>query len=109
MSGEVIVYEGERIRGVDLERLKGGLPESSVLRQDLERFNHFSAGYLGWHPDRPDVISDARYAMLPQSAIPLWGIEFDPDQPHRHAPFLAFRDASPEALKKLWGQIRGEQ
>ena len=109
LSGKIVVYEGERIRGVDIERLKGGLPEGSVLRQDLERFNHFSAGYLSWHPNRPDVISDARYAMLPQSAIPLWGIEFDPDQPHRHAPFLNFRDASPEVLEKLWGQIKGEQ
>jgi len=109
LSGEVIVYEGKRIRGVDLEGLKEGLPESSLLNQDVDRFNHFSAGYLGWHPDRPNVIGDARYAMLPQSAIPLWGIEFDPSLPHRHAPFLNFRDANPEAFKKLWGQIKGEQ
>ncbi len=109
LRGEIIVYEGDRIRGVDLEGLKKGLPENSLLSQDLDRFNHFSAGYLGWHPDRTDIISDARYAMLPQSSIPLWGIEFDPNLPHRHAPFLNFRDANPEAFKKLWSQIRGEE
>lgn len=109
LTGEVIVYKGERIRGVVLEGLKKSLPETSVLSRDLDRFNHFSAGYLGWHPDRPDVIGDSRYAMLPQSTIPLWGIEFDSSQADRHAPFLNFRNANPEAFKKLWMQIKGEQ
>ncbi len=109
LSGEIRVYEGERIQRVDLKRLKDALPEGSELRRDLDRFDHFSAGYLGWHPDNPNVIGDARYAMLPQSSIPLWGIEFDPSQPNRHAPFLNFRQRDPDAFKTLWSQIIGEE
>ncbi len=109
LSGEILVYKGERIHGVDLDKLKESLPEESVLSRDLDRFDHFSAGYLGWHPSRPNVIGDTRYAMLPHSVIPLWGIEFDPNLPDRHARFLHFRNADPKVFKSLWGQIKGEE
>lgn len=106
LSGEIVVHKGGSVRRVDVESLKEGLVESSVLNRDLDRFDHFSAGYLGWHPERPNTIVDVRYAMLPNSTLPLWGIEFDPSQPDRHAPFLSFRNASPEAFERLWKMIK---
>ena len=39
---------------------------------DLERFEHFSNGYLIHDPYHPGFIGDFRYAMLPNTVAPLW-------------------------------------
>ncbi len=107
LGGGVSVYEGDRIRGVDRRTLEAELPEGSVLSGDLERFAHFSDDYLGWHPTEPNIIGDARYAMLPDSSVPLWGIEFDPSRPDAHARFVTFREADRSVGSRLWRLIRG--
>lgn len=107
VEGSVRYFKGESVSKIDVVELKEKLPESSVLREDVDRFAHFSDGYLIWHPERPKVIGDARYAMLPNGVVPLWGIEFDPTEPQQHAPFLTFRERSPEGFKQLWKMIKG--
>ncbi len=101
-------FEGSRTAKITAGELKASLPEGATLRRDLDRFAHFSDGYLIWHPERPDVIGDARYAMLPNGLVPLWGIEFDSAKPDRHAPFLTFRERNPEGFRKLWEMVRGQ-
>ena len=62
-----------------------GLDE--LLRNDIERFSHFSDGFIAQHPEHSHIIGDVRYAIEPTSTIPLWGIELHPGQ----SPAVSFR------------------
>ncbi len=103
------VYEGEAVPVLTLPALREDLPETSVLVGDLERFNHFSDHYLAWHPDHADVIGDLRYAVLPDSVKPLWGIRINRDNPTQHAVFETFRNISPEERKTFLRMLRGKE
>jgi len=95
------VFEGVAVEALDLESLMRGVSKDSVLASDLERFEHFSAGYLARHPAQEDVVGDLRYAMVPNSVLPLWGIRYDPTQSDSHVKFEHFRDAGPERRREL--------
>lgn len=103
------IYEGEVARKVDFDALKRKIPDASILSQDLDRFASFSDAYLSWHPNRANVIGDARYAILPTSAIPLWGIEIDASDESKHAPFVNFRKADKATIDRLWKMIQGAE
>jgi inner membrane protein len=85
------------------------LPADSLLRQDVERFAYFSDGYLAWHPQRPEVLGDVRYAMLPNDLQPLWAIEIDPARPDAHTPFLTFRSFSPDQRRAFMAMLLGRE
>ena len=82
-------------------------PEGSTLADDIERFRFFSQGYLFIHPEQKDAVADLRYAMFPDSLMPLWGIRVDPSAPDEHVSMEYFRKASPDAFSHLWGMITG--
>ena len=84
------------------------VPPDSTLGQDLRRFTNFSDGYLIQHPDQPDVLGDIRYAMLPDSDQPLWGIRIDPNRPDQHAEYVTFRDAGDELWSRFLRLLRRE-
>ncbi|MFP4540266.1 MAG: metal-dependent hydrolase [Opitutales bacterium] len=107
LGGEVSVYEGAHTELLELGELLEGVPEGSALEHDLQRFAHFSDHYLIRHPEHPDVLADARYAMLPDSLMPLWGIEIDRSEPSRHAPFESFREIGEERLERFRTMLLG--
>jgi inner membrane protein len=78
----------------------------SVLARDIERFAHFSDGWLGWHPQQPGILGDLRYAMRPDAVSPLWGIVVDASKPDAHASFATFRRTGDESWQVLWRMIR---
>lgn len=86
----VRVYPGGSVVRFRPETL-GSLPPGSVLAQDVRRFMRFSDGFVARHPQQPQVLGDLRYSMLPNSLVPLWGIELDPAVPDRHVRFVTFR------------------
>ncbi|HMU64331.1 MAG: metal-dependent hydrolase [Nitrosomonas sp.] len=102
------VYEGETIEkfipGIHAPKL----PEKSVLADDIERFTHFSAGYIGIQPERPHLLIDVRYSNLPTSTDPLWAIVIDLHRPDQHAQYQLFRDASHEIRQKFLAFLLGE-
>lgn len=102
------VYEGEVIEkftpGVHVPEL----PKKSVLAEDIERFTHFSAGYIGIQPERPHLLIDVRYSNLPTSTDPLWAIVIDVHHPDQHAQYQLFRDASHEMRQKFLAFLLGE-
>lgn len=74
------VYPGERtelLRPEDWQHV----PENSRLQRDLTRLQRYSDRLLAIHPDAPTMVGDVRFAMLPTSTAPLWGITFSFDQP----------------------------
>jgi inner membrane protein len=91
-----------------LEELLEGLPPESVLAGDLARFDHFSDGYLAWHPEEAGVIGDLRYGALPQSVKPMWGIRVDRGKVGEHVPFETFREIGAEEREELVRMLKGE-
>lgn len=106
LSGPLI-YRGAVLRRITPLDLVPPLPADSVQAQDLVRFARLSEGFLARHPDRPDVIGDVRYAMLPNDTRPLWGIEIDPKRADRHVRFLTFREHGSPERQRFFAMLRG--
>lgn len=79
----------------------------SVLWRDIERFRFFSQDYLYLHGNSPLVAGDLRYAMYPDSIVPLWGLAIDTSAAQTHAELLYFREISEGSFGRLWRMIRG--
>ncbi len=94
LSGNSKVFEGEKVPAFDIQRDLPQLTAQTVLYRDIQRFQVFSDGFLAWHPAHPTVLGDVRYAMLPTSTRPLWGIQVDLDQPDAHVSFDTYRSMS---------------
>lgn len=107
-GGIVRVYPGSAVRGFDLVRDMPELPQASVLHQDIRRFETFSDGYLAMHPDDPGLLGDVRYAMLPTSTRPLWGVRLDRQRPETHVQFEASRRMSSQEIDQFIRMLRGE-
>lgn len=84
------IYEGGSIKRFMPQDLPG-LKQGSVLAKDIERFTHFSDGFVAIHTESPNVLGDVRYALLPNSTLPLWGISLDMAQQEKHVEFMTFR------------------
>ena len=103
--GESRVYAGEQVAVLNWEETTSGAEPLHV--NDLKRFNHFSNGYLIDDPYNPGFIGDFRYAMLPNTVAPLWGVNFGHAEPGRHLEFKRFRRVSPETRTLFWDQLMG--
>lgn len=100
------VYEGSslpRFSPADLP----GLEPGSVLARDIERFTLFSDGFVARHPEHPDVLGDVRYALLPNSTLPLWGIRLDLERQDEHVPFVTFREHDGAQRQAFLGMLLG--
>lgn len=86
------IYEGESAPLLNWRDQYSQL-KSTTLYEDISRFDRLSGGILITHPDSNNVIGDGRYAMLPTSIEPLWGIEVDTVKPNQHVSFNTYRDA----------------
>ena len=89
--GSPQVVPGAAIARVTAEDFVAELGADSVQLADLRRFAVVSEGHLVRHPERPEVIGDIRYALLPDQVRPLWGIRIDPTTPAAHVELLSFR------------------
>ena len=98
------VFEGEQIDVVLAEELIKAIPPGSALREDIERFDHFSDRYLVRHPEKEDMLCDLRYAFLPNSILPLWGIKVVYERSDTHAEFINFRELD-EGKRSLFAEM----
>lgn len=101
------IYPGNTVRAFDPRLDLPALSTASVLYSDIRRFDLFSNGYLALHPDDPGLLGDVRYAMLPTSTRPLWGIRLDMQHPETHAQFEASRRMPQEEIYQFIGMLRG--
>lgn len=104
---DVKVYEGGSMPEFNIE-VDMAEYESTTLYRDLKRFRHFSDGYLARHPEKSEIIGDARYSMIPTSMIPLWGVEIDTLQTDRHLPFLFLREIDEEKRIEFFEMLKGQ-
>ena len=107
VGGAGRVYPGNTVRAFDPRRDLPMLSAASVLYGDIRRFDVFSSGYLALHPEDAGLLGDVRYAMLPTSTRPLWGIRLDPQHAETHAPFEASRRMSRQEIEQFIGMLRG--
>ncbi|MDO8262890.1 MAG: metal-dependent hydrolase [Gallionella sp.] len=105
--GEERIYPGTTAPVFDLPRDLPELAPASVLYRDIRRFDFFSDGYLALHPEDPGLLGDVRYAMLPTSTRPLWGIRLDLQHPEAHAQFETSRRMSRQEIDQFTGMLRG--
>lgn len=105
---DVIVYEGEEKELLNTENIEeefSYLSDKQVM--DIERFSKLSEGILVRHPEDSLIIGDGRYAMLPTSVKPLWGIRLKPDEPQSHVDFEEFRSTDPEVIERFKQMLLG--
>jgi len=95
------VFTGDSVQVFDIKRDLPQLTDQMMLYRDIKRFEFFSDGFLAWYPERPNVLGDVRYAMLPTSTKPLWGIELPLDTPNQHVIFDTYR-SMPETDRKAF-------
>ena len=107
-NGASRIYPGQSVEVFSTETAARRIPAGSVLGRDIERFRFFSQGYLYLHPKDDQVVGDLRYALWPDSVVPLWGIRIDPARIDQHTEMLYFRDASESARDRLWKMICGD-
>jgi len=85
------VFKGNMVQAFDINRDLPQLTDQMVIYRDIQRFKLFSDGFLAWHPERPNILGDVRYSMLPTSIRPLWGIELNLEAPNEHVTFETYR------------------
>jgi inner membrane protein len=73
--GPTRVYPGTQAPVLDVGAYTHRHALDALRRADIARFEHFSSGYLIEDPRSPGVLSDFRYAALPNAVAPLWGID----------------------------------
>jgi Predicted membrane-bound metal-dependent hydrolases len=100
------IYVGDHAELLDLATLS--LPESSRAYQDVQRFYQVSEGYLVTMDGAEDHIGDLRYAMLPTSVVPLWGIIVDKQNPAGETRAFTRRDSSPQVRDAFMRMLTGE-
>jgi inner membrane protein len=88
------VFTGNMLPAFDINRDLPQLTDQQTAYIDIKRFELFSDGFLVWHPEHPDVLGDLRYAMLPTSTRPLWGIKLNLDAANEHVTFETYRTLS---------------
>jgi inner membrane protein len=102
------LYEGESVASLDVPRDLPWLDPATQQAADIDRFVHFSEGYVSIHPHDRNRVIDVRYSMLPNRIDPLWSISLDPSaEGDAHAVFRHHRDESEPRLSDLWAMIIG--
>ena len=104
-----VIYPGESIQKLDIERDFAWLDMQSQQAEDIERFRWFSNDYLAQHPKLTHHIIDIRYSMLPNKVSGLWGIGLAPDvRPDQHVSYQVYRQADAKTRQQLWRMLRGQ-
>lgn len=104
----VRVYPGEQRRLIKLDELPG-LPRESRAYRDLLRYQQINEPLLVAHSADPWMIGDARYAMLPTRADPLWGLRINPHQFNTAPEFVTNRELTPEMRKIFIDMLIGRE
>lgn len=106
--GDNRTYPGSAIAAYQPASMVTGSADVSIQTNDILRFDTLSDGYLVVHPADSHVIGDIRYAMLPNSIEPLWGIRLDPARPDQHATEALFRKSDRTTRQQFVRMLTGK-
>lgn len=100
------VFQGESVAKLDIARDLPWLDTDTQQARDIERFRHFSDGFISRDPVLPNRVIDVRYSVLPNQVAALWSIELSRDaSPSDHALFQTHRGNPSERFHDLWQMI----
>ncbi len=99
------IFTGSIVQAFDINRDLPQVTGQMMLYHDIQRFELFSDGFLAWHPERPNVLGDVRYSMMPTSIRPLWGIELNLEAPNEHVTFITHRTISDTERKAFFAML----
>ena len=96
------VFPGGSVATLDGPAGVPWLDPTSQQARDLERFRHFSDGYLALDPRDPHHVTDVRYAMVPNELEGLWAVALDPRAGvDDHVRFVTTRGDADAKLRRL--------
>lgn len=96
------IWEGSSIKKFDKAKDFSWLNPNAQQTRDIERFTHFSSGFVAIDPLEPNNLVDIRYSSLPQQIEPMWGIQLDREKENtEHAHYFVRRDPSSRDLGAL--------
>ena len=101
-----MLWEGESVQKLSIDRDLPWLDKNSQQRKDIERFRWFSTGYIALDKQNPNRVVDIRYSLLPQQIKPLWGIELSTTaNSDEYVEYYNERGDSSSAIKELWKML----
>ena len=81
-------------------------PDHPAMRREYERFAWFADQWIAPDPADPSIIGDARYSMVTDRYVPVWGIRFDDAGRVAWVDRSRQRRVSPRAM---WNEILGTE
>lgn len=102
------VYAGESVKQFNIQEDLKQIGTNTVLYKDIKRFNTFSDGYIALHPDNSQILGDVRYSVQTNSIRPIWGIEFDLQNPQLHASFKTFREFNKDEINQFSAMLMND-
>ncbi len=100
------VFAGSSIRKLDVARDFPAVGKTSQQARDIERFRHFSDGFVARDTLLPDRIIDVRYSMVPNEIEGLWSIGISATAaPDAHVTFHTHRRNPKSSLERLWSML----
>ncbi len=101
-----LVWPGDSIVKLDVDRQLPWLDKQSQQARDIERFSWFSAGYVAIDPQDPSRVVDVRYSMLPHTISPLWGIKLSMNaQRGEHVDYYVRRDNPKQSTMRIFDMM----
>ncbi len=101
-------WTGETVPVADPRISWAGVAPDSQSWKDIQRFAHFSQGYMGYLPANGEYrVGDVRYAATPTETETLWGIVVQTDAaPTDHVGRFEPSSGGIVRLANLWQQIQ---
>ncbi|MGR5236643.1 metal-dependent hydrolase [Vibrio alfacsensis] len=99
-------YPGESVAKLDVNKDFPWLDPKSQQAKDIERFRHFSNGFIAQDPNDEFRIVDVRYSVVPNQINALWGIKLSPTaNKGTHVEFTTHRDNTQESRQQFLGML----
>lgn len=97
------VWEGSSITKFEPGKDFNWLTANSQQAKDIERFSHFSSGFVAIDPFQENSIVDVRYSQLPHQIDPMWGIRLYKGRAvNEHAEYFVRRDPTSRSFGALF-------
>lgn len=103
------VYPGQYIEKFTSQGVWAPYQNKGQVWKDIKRFEFFSEGLIYQVPERPELVGDLRYSLLPHSIQPLWVVELTPEQSYEKGlEFYHTRDVTKEKRELFIKMLKGE-
>ncbi len=100
------IFPGTSLPKLETARDLRWLDPASQQARDVQRFAHFSDGFVAIDPGDPDRIIDVRYSFVPNDVSALFSIELTPNaEPDAHVHYRTHREHARDNIHILWRML----